>query len=818
MLVREIMEERIINMFNTITASDYYISNPYSSSCNKAFKRIFKSSDFLKYFYLLSNKTYERLATIANVSEDSTKNTIFVTGFRGCGKTCFMNLLNSMINSEYNLPEFKECKRIEKELLAQTVNDREDDIEKLEKRYRKSSQKICNTLQTQMHINKMEVKNENFATYLNNTLKGKSVFLNFEKGQASNDDLPFDKKFVLKIEDAVDDIIRLKGSGTSNNIFAHIINLYNRHTKIFNNTFEHKNTLLNFFEFCKSSLLDASEFNSVKRKLDEVLDCLNLEQLLFLLVLLHSALEIEEHNDDIPKLFFILDNMDIVYRHNILEESMHEYSNFIENMNSFMEMIEGSDNDKWSKIYDNITFIFAMRETTAMQIADHFIDGMDFVAKNFDISMDIDKALVVAKKFYFINKFSNEIENTDLKKTIKRVYDICTDPYIKSNIFPMFNNDYKRAITCITSLCEKNEELIDQEIRLVNTGEDYNKNGARGIIFRVIFDEFLGKRYFEKIGMEPPTNHNQEFTISRPILTLLYNLLPEFDKDEFHDDDNDRLTPETIPLRYLYSLCKPIMEKKRFIDALVGMFDLKKAPTWNHLITFDNIKRVSYQELDNYLNDIDNGIEKESEIEIRITCAGSNYIKFICTHFEFFSCRYTKNTYPLFAEKNCRYSEKYNNYNFEYVLKKVYDAVVVCCNRLKKYNSEVIKIQEENGGVPLLESDYVFRSKEDNVGRLHEERIIHWHIRYIDNYRIHIIKDIYPDKIVDMNERIISYIEKYVQLLRNPLFSNMSNVLYKELSACIKYIVDQNYNDSTTQISRKSYKQLVEEEKINGEL
>ena len=55
-------------------------------------------------------------------------------------------------------------------------------------------------------------------------------------------------------------------------------------------------------------------------------------------------------------------------------------------------------------------------------------------------------------------------------------------------------------------------------------------------------------------------------------------------------------------------------------------------------------------------------------------------------------------------------------------------------------------------------------------------------------------------------------------MLKNPLFSNMSNVLYKELSACIKYIVDQNYNDSTTQISRKSYKQLVEEEKINGEL
>ena len=48
--------------------------------------------------------------------------------------------------------------------------------------------------------------------------------------------------------------------------------------------------------------------------------------------------------------FFILDNMDIVYRHNILEESMHEYSNFIENMNSFIEMIEGTGNDKWCRI------------------------------------------------------------------------------------------------------------------------------------------------------------------------------------------------------------------------------------------------------------------------------------------------------------------------------------------------------------------------------------------------------------------------------------------------------------------------------------
>ena len=102
--------------------------------------------------------------------------------------------------------------------------------------------------------------------------------------------------------------------------------------------------------------------------------------------------------------------MDIVYRHNILEESMHEYSNFIENMNSFMEMIEGSGNDKWSKIYDNITFIFAMRETTAMQIADHFIDGLGFCGKKFRHFDGHRQSISCSKKFYFINKFRMKLK------------------------------------------------------------------------------------------------------------------------------------------------------------------------------------------------------------------------------------------------------------------------------------------------------------------------------------------------------------------------------------------------------------------------
>ena len=105
------MSDRILAMFNTISSADYLISNPYSSSCNRVFKSLFKSEDFLNMFYFMSNKTYERLATITSLSNDTTKNTVFITGFRGCGKTCFMNLIDGIISGKYNIPSCDQCKK-----------------------------------------------------------------------------------------------------------------------------------------------------------------------------------------------------------------------------------------------------------------------------------------------------------------------------------------------------------------------------------------------------------------------------------------------------------------------------------------------------------------------------------------------------------------------------------------------------------------------------------------------------------------------------------------------------------------------------------
>lgn len=158
------------------------------------------------------------------------------------------------------------------------------------------------------------------------------------------------------------------------------------------------------------------------------------------------------------------------------------------------------------------------------------------------------------------------------------------------------------------------------------------------------------------------------------------------------------------------------------------------------------------------------------------------------------------------------FSEKYKNYNFEYIIDRVYQAVVKCCDNLEPINDKIIALQKERNGLSFIESEYIFKNKTDKIGRLHEERIIHRHITYIDNYRRHLVNDIYSDNVASINQIIISYIEKYINLLENPKYGEMSKILFEELNVCLKYIKEEkDYLDKDLEISRDGYIKLIEE-------
>ncbi len=207
-----------------------------------------------------------------------------------------------------------------------------------------------------------------------------------------------------------------------------------------------------------------------------------------------------------------------------------------------------------------------------------------------------------------------------------------------------------------------------------------------------------------------------------------------------------------------------------------------------------------------------------SDIKLRITDAGKNYLKEICTHFEFFACRFCEQSLPLFCKENFEYLEEEDKYIFEKIIDDVFEAVKNCCNNLKiSYNQKIQEKYKDISNKGLLTSKYVFRSKTEAKGILHEERIIHKHITYIDNFRIYTIKFIYPENCKEINKRIITRLKKYVNLLIDKEMSYKSKKLRKEFTECIKYIEDiKEWEDNVTEISEKSYKELRDKYAYNS--
>ena len=93
------------NMINCgeIESYQYFLMHPFSVSEKMAYKLALKDVDYYKSFYVISNKTYERLATICNVIHNTQKNLTIITGYRGCGKTNFLHLVKDLASGEISL-------------------------------------------------------------------------------------------------------------------------------------------------------------------------------------------------------------------------------------------------------------------------------------------------------------------------------------------------------------------------------------------------------------------------------------------------------------------------------------------------------------------------------------------------------------------------------------------------------------------------------------------------------------------------------------------------------------------------------------------
>ena len=70
--------------------------HPYSVSQKHLYNLALKECDYFSDFYVYTNHTFEDLAKIISVKWNRLKNTIIITGYKGCGKSNFIGLIEGI--------------------------------------------------------------------------------------------------------------------------------------------------------------------------------------------------------------------------------------------------------------------------------------------------------------------------------------------------------------------------------------------------------------------------------------------------------------------------------------------------------------------------------------------------------------------------------------------------------------------------------------------------------------------------------------------------------------------------------------------------
>jgi len=359
---------------------------------------------------------------------------------------------------------------------------------------------------------------------------------------------------------------------------------------------EKGNSVNSFFKFIvDKKLSEKTNIFSLSEKISEFLAKFEIKELLCLIVLFdicHSDLRQEN-----KKIFYILDNLDVMYDDSDVEDYLRAYSLFIMNMGEFMEKLSELNilNRKFN-LYDDIKFCFFMRETSATILSDHCYEKLMDCTSHFDISSDINKCDVAIKKCLFVEKYKDQIHNYVLKDEINKVKAVVSDNFIKKNIVSLFNNDFKRFNICLREICKETEQ-IEEFLFLSKSDYSYNRHGGRGILFRLVFDHFKKIGYLNKIGISTRQQISNAFTPARSVLTFLVNKQKTHNK-KYLFETFDEVTLNEIIDSFKHVITENVnTAKDEIITLLWDMYSLRKSQSWNHLITFDSIKTVNKEML-----------------------------------------------------------------------------------------------------------------------------------------------------------------------------------------------------------------------------
>jgi len=400
----------------------------------------------------------------------------------------------------------------------------------------------------------------------------------------------------------------------------------------------------------------------------------------------------------------------------------------------------------------NYKFIFVLRDGNGAIINSHLLGSFTGLKRtlNFRINYDPDVYKQIIEKrinyyFEYTEKSNIHIEIYS-KKIIKFLHQIIKDKYLKEIVIPLFNADIRKISACLFSISKKNgfinftEKNILTSFDTINETEEYGLRGA--ILFEILkylkTEDFLREYPFYR--SQNSICESGHLSHLRLILIAVINL-SKISNSRFINDTSFR--PANIPLIALFNNTSILFKEKEVLNTLIDAFKFH-SNNWVNLVTFRNMPFESNEDIEVFLNrnieeDNLNIFQEYIDTCVNINPSGFTYIKYILTHFEYYSSILCNNTTPLFSTKlNLRQD---GNFKFETILDSVYKTLRDHIIQIDEcFNQKIYKelsMSRKDFEKSVFSFKHLGQYKPSVSGLSHSVRLLTTIIRYIDTFRIY---------------------------------------------------------------------------------
>lgn len=464
-----------------------------------------------------------------------------------------------------------------------------------------------------------------------------------------------------------------------------------------------------------------------------------IKQVMMLLIFWDIAEKIENNSED--KCLIVFENLDVIY-------NTKDIDNIVRNLFSIkreLGRINSVDfHNRSIELSCNYILMLVIGEDTLSEIQ-YVVSGLDhlysnsFRVANINITGLYYQNSIIRKRFECMElylkrnpQYSNSKNFMQVYNAVKSIREILSDSYLNLFFSELLDYDFRAGADVLERVVLYDKELKCSQKRLgLGKGkQDWAVYGFHSRVLRKVFNLFTQEQYFANVQRFEYVSNRKgvicKVSLDRTILLYLYNSI-----------NSEGIVPLDILFSELMKFCQ---EGDAIIDALWQMYDMRRNYQWNKLITFVNMKNISYDELMKELNAFECKDTFYRFAGVKITDAGVSYLNYILPHFEYYAARSRdgkgKSPFAMTAEEICDGAE------FDQLLKDELKEISDCCQKLYLFCNNVFDVIDEFSGQRFLGTGFATSMMFPLYDEMHRmfycERNIYAHINYLDNLRFYI--------------------------------------------------------------------------------